>query len=86
MDSISVLWWASRCLKSSATIAAPDRPVGFPTAQQLKMGLGAGLIEEFVRQAGGTLSLESSSGTIARLALPANAASPHPSEGIRDLA
>jgi two-component sensor histidine kinase len=67
-------------------LSVRDNGVGFPTAQQLKTGLGAGLIEEFVRQAGGTLSLESSNGTIARLALPANAASPHPGEGIRDLA
>lgn len=67
-------------------LSVRDNGVGFPTAQQLKTGLGAGLIEEFVRQAGGTLSLENSSGTIARLALPANAASPLPSEGIRDLA
>jgi two-component sensor histidine kinase len=65
-------------------LSVRDNGVGFPTAQQLKTGLGAGLIEEFVRQAGGTLSLESSGGTIARLALPANAASPHPSEGVRD--
>jgi two-component sensor histidine kinase len=65
-------------------LSVRDNGVGFPTAQQLKTGLGAGLIEEFVRQAGGTLLLDSSSGTIARLALPANAASPHPSEGIRD--
>jgi two-component sensor histidine kinase len=67
-------------------LSVRDNGVGFPTAQQLKTGLGAGLIEEFVRQAGGTLLLDSSSGTIARLALPANAASPHPSEGIRDRA
>ncbi|HEY5083375.1 MAG TPA: sensor histidine kinase [Rhizomicrobium sp.] len=67
-------------------LSVRDNGVGFPTAQQLKTGLGAGLIEEFVRQAGGTLSLENSNGTIARLALPANAASPLPSEGIRDLA
>ena len=65
-------------------LSVRDNGVGLPTAQQLKTGLGAGLIEEFVRQAGGTLSLESNGGTIARLALPANAASPHPSEGIRD--
>jgi two-component sensor histidine kinase len=67
-------------------LSVRDNGVGLPAGQQLKTGLGAGLIEEFVRQAGGTLSLESSGGTIARLALPANAASPHPSEGIRDLA
>jgi two-component sensor histidine kinase len=66
-------------------LSVRDNGVGLPTTQQLKTGLGAGLIEEFVRQAGGTLSLESSSGTIARLALPANAASLHPGEGIRDL-
>jgi two-component sensor histidine kinase len=65
-------------------LSVRDNGVGLPAAQQLKTGLGAGLIEEFVRQAGGTLSLESSSGTIARLALPANAASPHPSDGVRE--
>jgi two-component sensor histidine kinase len=65
-------------------LSVRDNGVGLPTVQQLKTGLGAGLIEEFVRQAGGTLSLESNSGTIARLALPANAASPYPSDGIRD--
>lgn len=43
-----------------------------------KPGLGAGLIEEFVRQAGGTLSLESGDGLVARLALPANAAASRP--------
>ena len=40
-----------------------------------KPGLGTSLTEEFARQAGGTLSLESKDGTIARLVLPASAAS-----------
>jgi two-component sensor histidine kinase len=54
-------------------LSVRDNGVGLPP--EPKAGLGAGLIEEFVRQAGGTLSLESSNGTIAKLALPANAAS-----------
>ncbi len=54
-------------------LSVRDNGVGLPA--EPKAGMGAGLIEEFVRQAGGTLSLESSNGTIARLALPANAAS-----------
>lgn len=57
-------------------LSVHDDGVGIPAAP--KTGLGAGLIEEFVRQAGGTLSLESGNGTTARLMLPANAASSHP--------
>jgi two-component sensor histidine kinase len=68
--------------ESGWCLSVRDNGVGLGAAQQPKTGLGAGLIEEFVRQAGGTLSLESSNGTIARLTLPANAASPSPSEGI----
>jgi two-component sensor histidine kinase len=41
---------------------------------QPKAGLGASLLEEFARQAGGTLSLEGGKGTMARLALPLSAA------------
>lgn len=47
-----------------------------------RSGLGAGLIEEFVRQAGGSLSLENDGGTIARLTLPANVASCHSGEKV----
>ena len=39
-----------------------------------KSGLGTSLLEEFARQAGGTLSTERDSGTIVRLILPASAA------------
>ncbi|HXR95117.1 MAG TPA: sensor histidine kinase [Rhizomicrobium sp.] len=64
-------------------LSVRDNGVGLSSIQRTRTGLGAGLIEEFVRQAGGTLSLESSNGTTARLALPAGAASPYPGEGIR---
>ena len=64
-------------------LSVRDNGVGLGAAQHPRTGLGAGLIEEFVRQAGGTLSLESSNGTIARLALPDSAASPHPNDGLR---
>ena len=40
-----------------------------------KSGLGTSLIEEFARQAGGVLTIESKDGTFARLELPASAAS-----------
>lgn len=55
-------------------LSVRDNGIGLP--DQPKTGLGAGLIEEFVRQAGGTLSLQSSNGTIARLAL--RPMPPHP--------
>jgi two-component sensor histidine kinase len=68
--------------ESGWCLSVRDNGVGLPTAQP-KTGLGAGLIEEFVRQAGGTLLLETNNGTIARLALPADAASSHPGESAR---
>lgn len=43
-------------------------------ATERKAGLGTGLVEQFVRQAEGTLTLESRDGTQAYLDLPANAA------------
>ena len=64
-------------------LSVRDNGVGLAATQHPKTGLGAGLIEEFVRQAGGTLSLETNNGTIARLALPANAASQQPGDGTR---
>ena len=67
--------------ESGWCLSVRDNGVGLGTTQPAKTGLGAGLIEEFVRQAGGTLSLESSNGTVAKLALPANAASQSPGEG-----
>lgn len=63
-------------------LSVRDNGVGFAGTQP-KTGLGAGLIEEFVRQAGGTLTLTNENGTIARLILPENAASPHLHDGLR---
>ncbi len=54
-----------------------DNGVGIPATER-KTGLGTGLIEQFVRQAGGTLTLESRNGTQAYLDLPAAAASSRP--------
>jgi two-component sensor histidine kinase len=50
-----------------------DNGIGMPATDR-KAGLGTGLIEQFVRQAEGTLTLESRDGTQAYLDLPANAA------------
>lgn len=58
-------------------LSVRDNGVGL-SATEPKAGLGAGLIEEFVRQAGGMLSLENDHGTIAWLSLPAEAAFPQP--------
>ena len=52
-----------------------DNGIGL-AATERKAGLGTGLIEQFVRQAGGTLTLESRNGTQAFLDLPAASASP----------
>ncbi|MBV9550748.1 MAG: sensor histidine kinase [Alphaproteobacteria bacterium] len=54
-----------------------DNGVGLDPGQR-KAGLGTGLIEQFVRQAGGNLTLESRGGTQAYLDLPASAASSTP--------
>ena len=51
-----------------------DNGVGMDVTQR-KAGLGTGLVEQFVRQAEGTLTLESRGGTQAYLDLPASAAS-----------
>jgi len=51
-----------------------DDGIGLPA--QRKPGLGTGLIEQFVRQAGGTLALTSENGTQAVIHLPAASASP----------
>jgi len=51
-----------------------DNGVGMDIHQR-KAGLGTGLVEQFVRQADGTLTLESRGGTQAYLDLPASAAS-----------
>ena len=58
----------------SWVLSVRDDGTGLPGAPA-KPGLGTSLTEEFARQAGGTLSLESKEGTIARLVLPASAAS-----------
>jgi two-component sensor histidine kinase len=54
-----------------------DNGIGI-SAGEHKTGLGTGLIEQFVRQAGGTLTVESRNGTQAFLDLPAAAASSKP--------
>jgi len=61
-------------------LSVRDNGVGI-SSSPTRTGLGAGLIEEFVRQAGGALTLENNGGTIARLTLPADAASPVPANG-----
>ena len=54
-------------------LSVKDDGVGFsqPTP---RTGLGTSLLEEFARQAGGTLSIEAGDGTLARLVLPPGAA------------
>ena len=54
-------------------LSVRDDGIGLPGVPP-KSGLGTSLTEEFARQAGGTLALESKAGTIARLVLPAAAA------------
>jgi two-component sensor histidine kinase len=55
-------------------LSVGDNGIGL-TQMPSKSGLGTSLIEEFARQAGGVLTLETKSGTLARLDLPASAAS-----------
>jgi hypothetical protein len=55
------------------SLSVSDDGVGLSPVQP-KAGLGTSLLEEFARQAGGTLSLEGGKGTMARLALPLSAA------------
>jgi len=52
-----------------------DDGVGMAEKQN-RTGLGSGLIQQFVRQAGGTLAITSGSGTCVIVALPPDAASP----------
>ena len=54
-------------------LSVKDDGVGFSQTTP-RTGLGTSLLEEFARQAGGTLSIEASNGTLARLALPPGAA------------
>jgi two-component sensor histidine kinase len=55
------------------SLSVSDDGIGLSPIQP-KTGLGTSLLEEFARQAGGTLSLEGGKGTIARLTLPPSAA------------
>jgi two-component sensor histidine kinase len=55
-------------------LSVSDDGIGLP-AEPSRTGLGTSLVEEFARQAGGTLSTEGDKGTIIRLILPASAAS-----------
>jgi two-component sensor histidine kinase len=55
------------------SLTVSDDGIGFSRTQP-KTGLGTSLLEEFARQAGGTLSIEAANGTLARLALPPGAA------------
>lgn len=57
-------------------LAVTDDGVGIPADR--KSGLGSGLIEQFVRQAGGKLTVTGGNGTRAAIDLPAAAASPAP--------
>jgi two-component sensor histidine kinase len=54
-------------------LAVTDDGVGIPVDR--KSGLGSGLIEQFVRQAGGSLAVTGGTGTQAVIHLPAAAAS-----------
>ena len=56
-------------------LAVTDDGVGFPADR--KSGLGSGLIEQFVRQADGSLAVTGGNGTRAVVHLPPAAASPH---------
>ena len=56
-------------LEKGWRLSVADDGIGTPAAGG-KLGLGSGLIQEFVKQANGVLSHEVSSGTIARLDLP----------------
>jgi len=64
-----------RFQKSDAgwSLSVSDDGIGYAQPQP-KPGLGTSLLEEFTRQAGGTLSIEAGSGTVARLILPPSAA------------
>lgn len=55
------------------SLSVADDGIGFSQTQP-KTGLGSSLLEEFARQAGGTLSVETGDGTSARLILPLSAA------------
>jgi len=54
-------------------LSVKDDGVGFSQTTP-RTGLGTSLLEEFARQAGGTLSIEAGDGTLARLVLPPGAA------------
>jgi two-component sensor histidine kinase len=52
-----------------------DNGIGLPSGNR-RVGLGTGLIEQFVRQTGGTLKAENQDGAIFSIDLPAGAAAP----------
>ena len=58
-------------------LTVADDGIGMP-ATKLKVGLGTGLIKQFVHQAGGTLTFGAEAGTRAYLDLPASAVSSGP--------
>ena len=58
---------------SGWSLSVADDGIGSSQTQP-KTGLGSSLLEEFARQAGGTLSVETGDGTSARLILPLSAA------------
>jgi len=58
---------------SGWSLSVKDDGIGFSQTTP-RTGLGTSLLEEFARQAGGTLSIEASNGTLARLVLPPSAA------------
>lgn len=58
---------------SGWSLSVADDGIGIPQTQP-KTGLGSSLLEEFARQAGGSLSVETGNGTSARLILPLSAA------------
>jgi two-component sensor histidine kinase len=62
-------------------LSVRDNGVGLSDTHR-RSGLGAGLIEEFVGQAGGSLSLANDGGTAARLDLPAIVASSYPRDKV----
>jgi two-component sensor histidine kinase len=64
-----------RFQKSDAgwSLSISDDGVGLSPSPH-RTGLGTSLVEEFARQAGGTLSMETGNGTQARLVLPPSAA------------
>lgn len=64
--------WASKtacAVDAGWVLSVSDDGIGISQPQS-RAGLGTSLLEEFARQAGGTLSIQASNGTLARLTLP----------------